>query len=126
MEVINPDKKTFEQFSDKELDDYIATDPPFLANAVEERSYRSSKRLIATLDKMLELAKKLDEQTTTLIRLSRAVGLFTIVLIVLTVGLLTEGGIQLFEFRNNALQPPIKQYQPNQADKVNQAEQTPK
>lgn len=126
METSNPDKKTFEQLSDKELDDYIATDPTFLANAVEERSYRSSKRLISTLDKMLELAKKLDEQTATLIRLSRAVGLFTVILIILTVGLLAEGGIQLFEFRNHALQPAIKQYQPNQTDKVNQAEQTPK
>ena len=44
------EKKALDQMTDAELDYYIATDPPFLVNAVEERSYRSSRRLLAATD----------------------------------------------------------------------------
>jgi hypothetical protein len=46
MEVIHSDKKSFDQMTDKQLDDYILTDPPFLVNAVEERNRRTNKQLI--------------------------------------------------------------------------------
>lgn len=77
METFNPDKKTFEQMTDKELDDYIATGGPFFENAVEERSYRTSKRMISTQEKMLELAVKLERQTSSLISLTSAVRTFS-------------------------------------------------
>ena len=46
MDTFNPDKPTFEQMTDKQLDDYIATDPPFMVNAVDERNRRTNKQLI--------------------------------------------------------------------------------
>ena len=67
MEVIHSEKKSLDQMNDKQLDDYILTDPPFLANAVEERNRRTNKKLI---------------------KLTRGLLFYTIALFVLTLALL--------------------------------------
>lgn len=53
MDTFNPDKLTFEQMTEKQLDDYIATDPPFLALAVAERTKRHDKRLLKITERLL-------------------------------------------------------------------------
>jgi hypothetical protein len=126
MDVIHSDKKSFDQMNDKQLDDYILTDPPFMANAIAERNRRSSNRMIETQDKMLELAKKLDLQTAVLIRLTRFIIWFTIILVIFTIGLFTQGFLQFFEARKNAQQPAQQIQQTNQANQVSQTKQPPK
>jgi hypothetical protein len=46
MDVIHSEKKSFDQMTDKQLDDYILTDPPFMVNAVDERTRRVNKKLL--------------------------------------------------------------------------------
>ncbi len=84
MNVIKTGVKTFDQLTDAELDDliYRGLEQPY---AVEERTYRTSKRMIVTQDKMLELAVKLEVQTKTVIRLTWAINVFTVVLVIFTI-----------------------------------------
>lgn len=112
-ETFNPDKKTLEQCTEADLNQLVYTDHALRSNAVEERSYRSTKRMMETQDKMLELAAKLERQTGSLINLTSAVRTFTIVLIVLTIGLLVEGGVQFLQLHQNSAQPPIQKQQSN-------------
>jgi hypothetical protein len=67
MSKIDPEKKKLAQLSDKELDDYIASDRPYLLNAIRERTYRTDRKLI---------------------KLSRRLLNYTIALFVLTLALL--------------------------------------
>jgi hypothetical protein len=125
MDQIHTDKKTFAQLTDDELDGLVARGQ-YQPYAVEERTYRTSMRLIAAQEKMLVFASKLDRQTATLIRLTRAVIVFTVVLVALTVGLFVEGGLQFCGTRKDAKQAPQNIQQINQAGASGQHVYLPK
>ncbi len=72
--------------------------PPQQA-AIAEWQYRQFAKLLQVAEAQKALAERLERQTETLIRLTRAVKLFTIILMLLTVGLLAEGVTQLCEPR---------------------------
>ena len=59
-------------------------------------------KLLGIVEAQKELAESLDRQTARLVALTRAVKLPTIVLMVLTVGLLVEGGMQFLQFHKTA------------------------
>jgi len=77
-------------------------------------------KLLGIVEAQKELAESLDRQTARLVALTRAVKLFTIVLMVLTVGLLVEGGVQFFEFHKTAPQHAVDPKQANQTNGANQ------
>jgi hypothetical protein len=77
-------------------------------------------KLLGIVEAQKELAESLDRQTATLVTLTRAVMLFTVVLMVLTVGLLVEGGIQFFEFHKTAPQHGVYEKQTDQTNGGNQ------
>ena len=96
------------------------------ATKQSDRFGQQMGKLLEIVEAQRRLAEKLDRQTATLISLTRSLKVFTFVVIVLTVGLLMEGGVQFFEFHQRLSKTPQNSQQTNQADNANQHEQNPK
>lgn len=84
------------------LDIRLAEDAAKQASSLEQRMLS----LLDIAEAQKRLAENLDRQTTTLVGLTRAVKAFTVVLVLLSVGLLFEGGLQLLDSRKSSTHLP--------------------
>ena len=64
-----------------------------------DRLNQQTGELLKIAEAQKRLAENLERQTAMLVGLTRAVKIFTVVLVVLTIGLFLEGAVQFFEFR---------------------------
>ena len=83
--------------------------------------------LLVVLSKDAEKrAERLEHQTSTLINLTRSLKVFTIVVVILTIGLLVIGGFQLFKFYQSPAKSKVYMHQIKQTDTSNHNTQNSK